>query len=110
MAFINSILSIFTQKRLAQIDFFKANPIKVQRDTLQELLTLAANTEYGRKYHFNTILTAEQYRERLPIVHYEDIRDLVLRTKGRIICFGPKRSNGSPSRRGLPMPKVSSSR
>ena len=46
MAFINSILSIFTQKRLAQIDFFKANPIKVQRDTLQELLTLAANTEY----------------------------------------------------------------
>ncbi len=36
MAFINSILSIFTQKRLAQIDFFKANPIKVQRDTLQE--------------------------------------------------------------------------
>ena len=80
MAFINSILSIFTQKRLAQIDFFKANPIKVQRDTLQELLTLAANTEYGRKYHFNTILTAEQYRERLPIVHYEDIRDLVLRT------------------------------
>ena len=42
MAFINSILSIFTQKRLAQIDFFKANPIKVQRDTLQELLTLAA--------------------------------------------------------------------
>ena len=45
MAFINSILSIFTQKRLAQIDFFKANPIKVQRDTLQELLTLAANTD-----------------------------------------------------------------
>ena len=47
MAFINSILSIFTQKRLAQIDFFKANPIKVQRDTLQELLTLAANTEWS---------------------------------------------------------------
>ena len=111
MAFINSILSIFTQKRLAQIDFFKANPIKVQRDTLQELLTLAANTEYGRKYHFNTILTAEQYRERLPIVHYEDIRDLSCGLwKGRIICFGPKRSNGSPNRRGLPMPKVSSSR
>ena len=37
MAFINSILSIFTQKRLAQIDFFKANPIKVQRDTLHRI-------------------------------------------------------------------------
>lgn len=75
MAFINSILSIFTQKRLAQIDCFKANPGKVQRETLQELLLKAANTEYGRKYNFATILTAEQYRERLPIVHYEDISD-----------------------------------
>ena len=62
MAFINSILSIFTQKRLAQIDFFKANPIKVQRDTLQELLTLAANTEYGRKYHLSLIHISEPTR------------------------------------------------
>lgn len=80
MAFINSILSIFTQKRLVQIDFFKANPVKVQRDTLQELLTKAAETEYGQKYNFNTILTAEQYRERLPIVHYEDIQEYITRT------------------------------
>lgn len=77
MAFINSILSLFTQKRLAQIDYFKANPLKVQRDTLQELLTQAANTEYGKKYNFNTILTAEQYRERLPIVYYEDISEYI---------------------------------
>lgn len=79
MAFINSILSLFTQKRLAQIDYFKANPLKVQRDTLQELLTQAANTEYGKKYNFNTILTAEQYRERLPIVYYEDISEYIQR-------------------------------
>lgn len=75
MAFINSLLSIFTQKRLAQIDYFKTNPAKVQRDTLQELLLQASGTEYGQKYSFNTILTAEQYRERLPVIHYEDIRD-----------------------------------
>lgn len=79
MAFINSILSIFTQKRLVQIDFFKANPVKVQRNTLQELLAKAADTEYGQKYNFNTILTAEQYRERLPIVHYEDIQEYITR-------------------------------
>lgn len=79
MAFINSLLTVFTQKRLAQIDFFKANPIKVQRDTLQELLSRAACTEYGQKYSFSNILTAEQYRERLPIVHYEEIRDYIHR-------------------------------
>lgn len=80
MAFINSLLSIFTQKRLAQIDNFKANPIQTQRETLQELLSTAAGTEYGQKYNFGSILTAEQYAERLPIVHYEDIKDLIVRT------------------------------
>ncbi|MDE6452507.1 MAG: GH3 auxin-responsive promoter family protein, partial [Odoribacter sp.] len=79
MAFINSILSLFTQKRLAQIEYFKNNPVKVQRNILQELLSKAANTEYGKKYHFDTILTAEQYRERLPVIHYEEISNDIRR-------------------------------
>ena len=73
MPVINSIISMFSTKRLAQIDFFKENPIQVQRDTLVELLRRAADTEYGLKYDFDSILTAEQYRERLPIIHYEEL-------------------------------------
>lgn len=80
MAFINSIISIFTQKRLGQIDNFKANPIETQRDTLKELLRTAQNTEYGQQYDFHSITTPEQYRERLPIVHYEDINELIRQT------------------------------
>ncbi len=79
MAFINTLLSFFTQKRLAQIDHFKNNPVKTQRDTLQHLLAKASDTEYGRKYNFNTILTAEQYRERLPVIHYEEISEDIQR-------------------------------
>lgn len=79
MAFINTILGLFTQKRLSQIDYFKTNPIKVQRECLQELLSRAAATEYGQKYNFNSILTTEQYKERLPIVHYEDISNDIQR-------------------------------
>lgn len=80
MTIINSILSVFTQKRLSQIDYFKANPAKVQRDVLQDLLSRAIETAYGRKYNFSTILTPEQYRERLPVVHYEDIKEFIQRT------------------------------
>lgn len=80
MAFINSLISLFTSKRLSQIDYFKANPAEVQRNVLKELLTTAAKTEYGQKYHFHSISTAEQYRERLPIVHYEDMRELISAT------------------------------
>ena len=80
MAFINSLLTVFTQKRLTQIDYFKANPIKVQRDTLEELLSKAVGTEIGQKHHFDTILTAEQFRERLPVTHYEDVQAEIKRT------------------------------
>ena len=80
MAFINSIISIFTQKRLGQIDNFKANPIETQRDTLKELLRTAQNTEYGQQYDFHSLTTPEQYRERLPIVHYEDMNELIRQT------------------------------
>lgn len=91
MAFINSLISIFSSKRLAQIDYTKANPIEIQRNTLTELLTTAKNTEYGKKYHFHSILTPEQYRERLPIVYYEDIKDDISRTmKGQQNILWPE--------------------
>lgn len=79
MAIINILLKLLTQKRLSQIDYFKNNPEKVQQDCLQKLLQQAANTEYGKKYDFSTILTTEQYRERLPIVHYEEISPYIHR-------------------------------
>ena len=79
MAIINTVLSLFSQKRLAQIERFKAEPLHTQRQCLQELLAQAAGTEYGKKYDFASILTTEQYRERLPVVHYEDIAGYVKR-------------------------------
>lgn len=80
MAFINTLISLFTQKRLGQINYFKNNPLEVQKNVLQELLNTAQNTEYGKKYHFSSILTPEQYRERLPIVYYEDLKDFIKAT------------------------------
>ncbi len=79
MTFINTLLGLFTQKRLSQIDYFKAHPVKVQRDTWQELLTRGKSTEYGKRYGFDTILTPEQYRERVPVVSYEEISGEVRR-------------------------------
>ncbi|MDL2330912.1 GH3 auxin-responsive promoter family protein [Odoribacter sp. OttesenSCG-928-A06] len=75
MALLNSLITLFTSKRITQIDAFKENPGKVQRQVLEELLSKASKTEYGQKYHFDTILTPEQYRERLPIIQYEDVRE-----------------------------------
>ena len=102
MPVINSIISMFSTKRLAQIDFFKENPIQVQRDTLVELLRRAADTEYGLKYDFDSILTAEQYRERLPIIHYEELAPYSERLRNP--------SRGLPNRQAQQRQKASLSR
>ena len=73
MALINSIISLFSSKRLTQIDYFKQSPVNVQRDVLQHLLTTAAETEYGKKYDFKSIWTREQYRDRLPVIQYNEL-------------------------------------
>ncbi|GHV65744.1 hypothetical protein FACS1894199_07260 [Bacteroidia bacterium] len=80
MAILNSLVTLFTCKRLAQIEFFKEHPIKVQQHVLKDLLRAAAKTEVGQKYHFDTILTPEQYRERLALVCYEDVKRDIKRT------------------------------
>ncbi|GHV61767.1 hypothetical protein FACS1894195_2770 [Bacteroidia bacterium] len=80
MAILNSLVTLFTCKRLAQIEFFKEHPLKVQQQVLKGLLRAAAKTEVGQKYHFDTILTAEQYRERLALVSYEDVKRDIKRT------------------------------
>ena len=73
MSLINSIISQFTAKRLKQIEHFKQHPIDVQRETLVDLLRKAAGTEYGQRYDFASLWTREQYRERVPVIHYEEV-------------------------------------
>lgn len=43
------------------------------------MLTRGKSTEYGKRYGFDTILTPEQYRERVPVVSYEEISGEVRR-------------------------------
>lgn len=40
---------------------------------MAELLLQAAGTEYGIKHDFKSIWTAEQYQDRVPIIHYEEL-------------------------------------
>ncbi|MCC8173760.1 MAG: GH3 auxin-responsive promoter family protein [Odoribacter sp.] len=80
MAFINSLISLFSSKRLSQIDYFKNNPLEVQNNTLKELLNKAGNTNYGQQYGFASIIDGNMYRQRLPVVSYEDVKDDIIAT------------------------------
>jgi hypothetical protein len=61
MAVINSILNLININRLEQIEEFRRYPHKVQNRELSELLNLARNTEYGKKYKFSEIKNYQTY-------------------------------------------------
>ncbi|MCM1503650.1 MAG: GH3 auxin-responsive promoter family protein [Muribaculum sp.] len=52
-------------------------PEKTQRDELTWLLGRASDTQQGRTFHFPSIRSYEEYREKLPVVQYPDIRHQV---------------------------------
>ena len=92
----NSIASWWLKKRIHQIELFLKYPGDVQYEVLQKLLDQAQQTEYGRRFDYGSIRNYEDFRARIPVVHYEDIADTIDRTrKGEQQLFGHQISSGS---------------
>lgn len=87
----------------------------IQRRQLRRLLSLAADTEYGRRYGFAEMASMEnpypEYCRRVPLVEYEDLRPDVMRMvrgeknvlwPGR--CFNFAQSSGTSGGRSKFIP------
>tara|TARA_R110002051_G_scaffold66515_9_gene120481 strand:+ start:10924 stop:12435 length:1512 start_codon:yes stop_codon:yes gene_type:complete len=86
----NSIASWLLKKRYHQIELFLKYPEEVQEEVLLQLLEFAEDTEIGRLYEFDTIETYREFKERVPIVSYEEIEPIIERTrKGEQNLFWP---------------------
>lgn len=81
MQFINSIFSWLNIKRLHQIELFKSYPYNVQEDTLLKLIQKSRQTEWGKKWDYESISSVEEYQERVPLQTYEDIKPYVNRLR-----------------------------
>ena len=81
MALINSLVSWFNTSRMHQIDFLKKHPEDVQRETLLKLLNSARNTEFGKKYGFESIDSEDEFKHSLPLQGYEEIKPYVERLR-----------------------------
>ncbi|CAZ96595.1 GH3 auxin-responsive promoter family protein [Zobellia galactanivorans] len=77
----NSIASWLLKKRYHQIELFLKYPGEVQEEVLHQLLEIAEDTETGRRYGFESINNYETFRERLPIVSYEEMEPIIERTR-----------------------------
>ncbi|NQZ76116.1 MAG: GH3 auxin-responsive promoter family protein [Ekhidna sp.] len=79
MELFNSILSWVMKKRIHQIELFMKYPHEVQNELLEDLIKKAAKTEYGKNHGFSSIENYEHFKNKVPIVDYEDLYPFVER-------------------------------
>ena len=88
----NSVASWFLKKRIHQMELFMKYPNEVQQELLQGLLTKAHKTENGIEHEFASIKNYSDFKNRLPIVSYEDIYPEIERCRQgeqNIFCPSP---------------------
>ena len=62
-----------------RIEGWKQNPVAAQREVLQDLVTSAQYTEFGRKYQFSSLYNIRSFKKAIPIHEYDDLKPYILR-------------------------------
>ena len=65
--------------RLNEIENFKKNPIEIQQKILLQLVSIAKNTEWGKKYNYDSISNVSEFQKNVPISSYEEIYPFIQR-------------------------------
>jgi hypothetical protein len=79
MKLLSPAISSLARMRLWRIEAWKKNPLDAQREVLQDLVTSAQYTEFGRKYNFSNLFTVRDFKEAIPIHEYEDLKPYIER-------------------------------
>ena len=67
MKLLSPAISSLARMRCWRIDAWKNNPINAQREVLQDLVTSAQYTEFGKKYNFSNLYTIRAFKAAVPI-------------------------------------------
>jgi len=62
-----------------QIEQWVLDPVAVQREVLQDLVTSAQYTEFGRRYDFSKLFSIKEYKKAVPIHEYDDLKPYIQR-------------------------------
>jgi GH3 auxin-responsive promoter len=79
MKLLSPAISRLARLRLWRIQNWISYPVAAQRDVLQDLVTQAQYTEFGRKYSFSKLFTIKDFKNRVPIHEYDDVKPYILR-------------------------------
>lgn len=77
MSLLSPAISSLARMRLWRIDAWKKNPLDAQREVLQDLVTCAQYTAFGRKYNFSNLFNVRDFKNAVPIHEYTDLKPYI---------------------------------
>lgn len=77
MALMNSVIMWFMKKRIHQIELFMKYPHEVQEELFDKLITTAKDTEWGKKYDYKSIVSLKEFKERVPVSDYDNLKTYI---------------------------------
>lgn len=79
MDILTQTISLFFRSRLRAIERFGQELDHIQREQLRGLLERAGQTEWGRAHDYKHIRSYADFRQRVPLQTYDDIKPYVMR-------------------------------
>lgn len=79
MKLLSPAISSLARMRLWRIEAWRNNPLDAQREVLQDIVTSAQYTEFGRKYNFSNLFNVREFKSAVPIHEYDDLKPYIER-------------------------------
>lgn len=87
---ISQIAGLYFRDRIEKMNDYRLNASDIQSEQLFDLLREAEMTEWAKKYDFKTIISYQDFRERIPLSNAETITPYIQRMeKGEINLLWP---------------------
>ena len=77
MNLLSPAISSLARMRSWRIHAWRDNPLNAQREVLQDLVTSAQYTEFGRRFNFGSLFNVRSFKEAVPIHTYEDLKPYI---------------------------------
>lgn len=79
MGIFSTTISQLARMRLWRIQGWVEHPVSSQREVLQDLVTSAQYTEFGRRYNFSSLFSTRDYKKAVPVHEYDDLKPYIQR-------------------------------
>lgn len=81
MGLLNSVVAWIMKQRIHQMELFMKYPHDVQAEWFKKLMEAGRDTEWGQRYDYKSIASVEDFKNRVPVSNYDDIRDDIERVR-----------------------------